>query len=273
MYTELKKYFKSFCLICCLILFSNCTQTLTAESINAFPQSTSENYFRKTQKIVLEVYYESGAEPFYGTTASGKQLWEVVEQNLTSIMQYRTTTPSLEVPMSIASMTVIATQSRSSWLGTDILSLSGQNRQGDSSTETSYFYIYFLKGYYNNGSGPQSSVLGVSLSGTPIIAIFKDAVKASAANPNGPVAKFVEQSTLVHEIGHALGFVNNGVPMVGTNHQDTAHGAHSTNSNCVMYWLNEGGSDLVQFVQNYITSSSFVMWGSEVLGDAQAYSQ
>lgn len=246
---------------------------MSIESVNSFPQSTPDVYFRKSRKIVLEVYYEPGAEPFYGTTASGKQLWEVVEQNLTSIMQYRTAAVSLEIPKSIASMTALATQSKSSWLGTDLLSLSGQYRTGVSTTDTSYFYIYFVKGYYNNGSGSQSSVLGVSLNGTPIIAIFKDAVRASASNPNGPVAKFVEQSTLVHEMGHALGFVNNGVPMVGTQHQDTAHGAHSTNSNCVMYWLNEGSSDLVQFVQNYITSSSFVMWGAEVLGDAQAFSQ
>lgn len=270
-------YLKIFLTRYCFLVFAfcclSCTQTVTTESVNLFPQSTSSVYFKKTKRIVLEVYYEPGAEPFAGTTASGRQLWEVVEQNLTSIMQYRDVTPTLEVPKSITSMTVMTDQSKTNWLGTDILSLYSQNHQGNSTEEVSYFYIYFLNGYYNNGSGSQTSVLGVSLSGTPIIAIFKDVVKASASNPNGPVAKFIEQSTLVHEIGHALGFVNNGVPMVGTPHQDTAHGAHSTNTNCVMYWLNEGGSDLVQFVQNYITSSSFVMWGSEILADAQAFSQ
>ncbi|MEN0059089.1 MAG: hypothetical protein AAGB31_09655, partial [Bdellovibrio sp.] len=115
-------------------------------------------------------------------------------------------------------------------------------------------------------------VIGVSLTGTPIIAIFKDVVQSTSGNPNGAVPKFVEQSTMVHEMGHALGFVNNGVPMV-TSHQDTAHGAHTTNSNCVMYWLNEGTSDLTQFVLHYINSGNTVMWGSQVLQDAQAYSQ
>ncbi|HEY1079471.1 MAG TPA: hypothetical protein VGE46_05215, partial [Bdellovibrio sp.] len=91
-------------------------------------------------------------------------------------------------------------------------------------------------------------------------------------NPNGPIPKYVEQSTLVHEMGHALGFVNNGVTLASA-HQDTAHGAHTTNPNCVMYWQNEGASDLASFVQNFITNNTTVMWGAEVLQDARNFSQ
>lgn len=88
----------------------------------------------------------------------------------------------------------------------------------------------------------------------------------------GIVRRFVEQSTIVHELGHALGFVNNGVPMV-TNHQDVAHGRHTTDDQCVMYYLNEGTADLIQFFQRFLTSHSLVMWGSAVRADAQAFSR
>ncbi|MNL89156.1 hypothetical protein D3C87_2193110 [compost metagenome] len=55
-------------------------------------------------------------------------------------------------------------------------------------------------------------------------------------------------------------------------HQDSAHGAHTINSQCVMYWMNEGASDLSNFIQHYITSGNTVMWGPEVLNDAQGFS-
>ena len=90
-------------------------------------------------------------------------------------------------------------------------------------------------------------MIGFSINDTPIIAVFKDVVVTSG----GPaVQKFVEQSTLVHEMGHALGFVNNGVPLASS-HQDSVHGAHTVNSNCIMYWLNEGASDMAAFVQQF----------------------
>ncbi|WP_374078607.1 hypothetical protein [Bdellovibrio bacteriovorus] len=261
----------SFFLLSTLLLFQNCSNT-GQDSQTSFPHSSPTLYFKSTQRIVVEVYYEPGAEPFTGTTLSGMNYWQILEDNLNAIFQYRSSLPVLVVPRALNEMTALPSQGKSSWLGTDILNLNSQYKQAEPSATEARFYLYFLNGYYNSGSGPTSSVIGVSLSGTPIIAIFKDVVESTGHNPSGPVPKYVEQSTLVHEMGHALGFVNNGVPMA-TSHQDTAHGAHTTNSNCVMYWQNEGASDLSSFVQQYITSGTTVMWGSEVLQDAQNFSQ
>ncbi|MEK2644651.1 hypothetical protein [Bdellovibrio sp. BCCA] len=253
------------------MLFQNCSNS-SSDSATSFPFSSPNLYFKSTQKVVVEVYYEPGAEPYEGTTLSGMNYWQILEDNLNSIFQYRSSPPVLVVPRALNQMTAIPSQNRTSWFGTDILNLSKQYRQTESTSNEAHFYLYFLKGNYNPGSGATASVIGVSLGGTPIIAIFKDVIQNSGNNPNGPVPKYVEQSTMVHEIGHALGFVNNGVPMV-TPHQDTAHGAHTTNTNCVMYWQNEGASDLSSFVQHYITTGSTVMWGPEVLQDAQNFSQ
>lgn len=255
----------------CLLLFQNCGKTEETFS-ESFPNSTPSLYFKSTQKIVVEVYYEPGAEPYTGTTLSGMNYWQILEDNLNSIFQYRSFRPVLVIPRALNEMTAIPTQGRGSWLGTDIMSLSNQYRQAEPTATEARFYLYFLKGYYNSGSGPTTSVIGVSLHGTPVIAVFKQVVQSTGNNANGPIPKYVEQSTLVHELGHALGFVNNGVPMA-TAHQDVAHGAHTTNSSCVMYWQNEGASDLSAFVQNYISSGSTVMWGPEVLQDAQSFSQ
>jgi len=42
-----------------------------------------------------------------------------------------------------------------------------------------------------------------------------------------------------HEIGHLLGLVDSGLPMVSA-HRDTDHGNHDMDPNCVMYWTTEG---------------------------------
>jgi hypothetical protein len=50
----------------------------------------------------------------------------------------------------------------------------------------------------------------------------------------------VEQSVFVHELGHVLGLVNLGTPMV-TPHEDTHpdRRGHSNNQGSVMYWAVE----------------------------------
>jgi hypothetical protein len=273
MKSDISKVFYAFFLVACVMLFQNCGHTEQQQDpLTNFPFSTAPLYFKSTQKMVIEVYYEPGAEPYVGNTGAGKPYWNIFEDNLNAIFQYRSTKPVIIVPKVIADMTSLPTQGKTQWTANDILQLSSQHRQAEPTSTEAHFYIYFLKGYFDNGSGAQTGVIGVSMGGTPVIAMFKQVIQSTGTVANGPVPKYVEQSTLVHETGHALGFVNNGVPMV-TFHQDTAHGAHTTNQDCVMYWQNEGTADLSQFVQKYISSGSTVMWGPEVLQDAQAYSQ
>lgn len=255
-----------------VVLFQNCSTGPTENGISAYPYSTPQIYFQSTQKVEVEVYYEPAAEPFTGSTLQGKKYWSLLQDNLESIFQYRSQPPTIVSPLELSDMGILPAQNKQTWLATDILALHKQNFRGSSSPLESRFYIYFLKGYYSSGAGPENGVIGVSIGGTPVIAIFKDVVKSTGAKEDGPIPKYVEQSTLIHEMGHALGLVNNGVPM-STSHQDTAHGTHTNNSNCVMYWQNEGLSDLKAFVEKRITSGTTVMWGPEVLRDVQNYSK
>lgn len=257
--------------------FQNCSNSKSnsdgGQNQNSqFPFSNPNVYFKSTQKIVIEVYYEPGAEPFTGTSNKGTPFWQIFQDNLVSVMQYRSSMPVMVVPKSITEMTAMSPFNRSNWTTADILNLNTNYKQGISSQNESRFYVYFLKGYFDSGTGPSTGTIGVSLSGTPVIAIFKQVVQSTSSNPNGLVPKFVEQSTLIHEMGHALGFVNNGVPLTAS-YQDSAHGAHSLDANCVMYWQNEGAADLSAFVQKYISSASNVMWGANILSDAKSFSQ
>ena len=120
------------------------------------------------------------------------------------------------------------------------------------------------------------NVLGSSISGrwpTPSIgdtvAMFKDVIKStgSALSPN--TAKYVEQSTLVHELAHSIGLVDNGVSMVAT-HKDATHGAHCNNADCVMYWLNEGASDASDFALRRLLTGDTILFDAACLADVDA---
>jgi hypothetical protein len=256
-----------------LLAFMNCSTSEQAGGYAAnFPFSTSARYFQSAPALEVEVHYEPGVEPFTGNTLQGRPYWGVLQENLAAIFQYRAAPPALTVPKTLADMHAMPALNKTEWTAADLMALHAQYKLSEPSADTARFYVFFVKGNYNDGSGPQAGVIGLNVGGTPVLAIFKEVIQSNVSNPNGPAAKFVEQSTLVHEMGHALGFVDMGVPKQ-SNHVDTAHPGHTLNSDCVMYWLNEGVSDLQAFVQKYLLSQSVVMWGPEVLQDAHAISR
>lgn len=253
-----------------------CTKTIYVDYL--YSPATPKNYFSKSEEVTVEVYYETGAQPYDGTFSSGtRDLWEILEENLSSIFQYRTQMPTLHVPMTIAEMTEVADSNSTGWTIDEMLSYH-KSHKGPNPTEThARFYFYFVRGLFENNDGQtQPQVIGLNITNTPVLFIFKDVIRNTATSLPpvlGDVTRrFVEQSTLVHEMGHALGLVNNGVPM-HEDHQDVAHGAHTLNPDCVMYYLNEGASDMADFVQELIASGSVILWGPEVLADVQAFSK
>ncbi len=226
-------------------------------------------YFKQMTSLTIDVVYESGAEPYVGTSGAGLNYWDVTLQNLQAVFTGRNI--SFTVPKTLAEMRSIPTQSRSVWTTTDAINLANQYRNGDSSGASGKIFVAFVKGYAAKSDGSANTgVIGYSVTGTNVIIIFKQVVQASGIAPSGPVPRFVEQSTIVHELAHAIGFVNNGLPMT-TSHQDSAHGAHCSNPNCVMYYLNEGASDLANFISNYQSSQNAVMFDNSCLDDAKSF--
>src|SRR5262249_42222007 len=124
------------------------------------------------------------------------------------------------------------------------------------------FYVVFVNGYYKDDAGTVDKTrVGIAVGNRGIIAIFKPVIAKSGA------PQFVEQLALVHELGHAVGFVNNGIP-INTQHQDAANGVHCTNKQCAMHVANETADGAVEYVVKYFISEG-PFYGQECLSDAR----
>lgn len=236
----------------------------TTQVIRANNAQTATSLFQSTSNLRINVFYETGAEPFVGNFASGNAVWSLACDNITHLFQWRTVAPTITCPTTLGNMTEIGNSNTNSWSLEALINLN-DNHSPSSVSNTVDLNIYFVNGFYESGN----TVLGLSISGTNIMAIFKDVIEGSGGTT---VQRFVEQSTIIHEIGHAFGLVNNGITM-HTNHQDVANGNHTTDKDCVMYHLNEGRSDLIKFVQDYIINGNTIMWGNLVQQDVQQFSQ
>lgn len=255
-------------LLLSFLLLPGCGKTVLDQSNDLgqlFSQSSATHYFKSSEKVIVEVHYEPGAEPFAGQTAAGRPYWQILEDNLKAVFKFRANQPVVIVPKVISEMNAMPLQNKSTWTADDILNLNKNFKIASPTTSEARFYVYFVNGNYSESN----NVIGISVNGTPVIGIFKNVITSSGGFV---VQRYVEQSTIIHELGHALGFVNSGVPMK-TPHQDTAHGSHTTNPDCVMYWQNEGKADLMNFVGKFISSGNNIMWGPEVLADAEAFSK
>jgi hypothetical protein len=228
-------------------------------------------YFTSMSSLVVEVAYETGAEPATGTGLTGQPLWEFLSNNLGQLFQGRPTEPQIIVPTDLSQMKSLPDQGKAFWTAQDLVALANAERTGTSTAATGDFFVVFLNGYFEGaGGGADPNILGVQITGTSVLAVSKPAMVAAASGELPYVENYMEQLCLVHEMGHALGLVNYGIPQTSP-HQDTAHGAHCTSTSCVMYWQNEGGSATRQFVLDHVVTGGESVYGTECLNDARQY--
>ena len=233
-------------------------------------EETLKLLYKSMSLMEIEVVYEPGAEPYAGTRSNGKPYWDLFESNIKEVFKSREGEYSLVVPKTLAQMTAIPAQNKSSWSVEDLQALESSYRKSVTSGSQASVFVVFLKGYYSQEGVTNQGIIGVSIAGTTIIAIFKDVVENASQGSSPAVAKFMEQSTLVHEFGHVVGLVDNGLNM-STPHKDLEHGNHCDNPNCVMYWKNEGKSDLLLFVQQMMISGNNIMYDQNCLEDTKNY--
>ena len=104
-----------------------------------------------------------------------------------------------------------------------------KNRTAYTSGSTLDVYILVTDGYDTAGT-----VLGFAYRNTSIALMGKAIFDHSGGF--GEIGRAaLESSVLEHEFGHILGLVNLGTPMQ-VFHQDTAHGNHCNNANCLMHY-------------------------------------
>ena len=262
---------KHLLLILTFILIS-CGQEVGDPSVTYLQAQTTENLdvlFKSMSDFTMEVHYELGAEPYAGSTSNGNKVWGLTESNVKAIFEGRGQSVNYHIPKELNEMHQFADQAKSTWTTSELLNLEKSLRQQKHGGSNGNFFIVFVNGHFKYSDGEvNKDIIGVSLTGTTVIAIFKDVISQYSAEPG--VAKFMEQATIIHEFGHAIGLVNNGVALTSS-HQDSEKGAHCSNSDCVLYWANEGRSDMVSFIRKFILSGKTVMFDQACLDDVKAY--
>lgn len=219
------------------------------------------------KQVVVEVDYAKGAAPYTGNLVLFGDTWGVFQANAARVFQGAGKT--LDIPTELAAMEELSDVAGAEFTVQAILDIAAAHRDTPSSGDRASFYFVWLPGYYNDGMEVRKDVLGVSIGTTGIIAMFKPVIQSTGLGPGTNVEKYVEQATLVHEFGHAIGLVENGLPAT-TAHHDAPHGAHCSNTECVMYYAIEGTSGAVEFAQKYVSSQGSILFADDCLADIDA---
>jgi hypothetical protein len=223
-------------------------------------------FSRQVTEVVVEVDYQPGAEPYTGPNLDG-DTWDLFTTNAKALFDGAPRT--LTIPTTLAQMQRLDDVTGQDFNVNQILGIASAHRDQHDTASRRSFYVLFLDGYFDDAQGRNNQVLGVSIGTTGVIAVFKPVIKQSGTGLGAGIEPQVEQTTLAHEFGHAVGLVDNGVALT-SNHLDTSHPAHCTNQNCVMFWQNDGLADLINFVASHVTSSSTIVFGDECLADTRA---
>ncbi len=239
------------------------SSTLSSQEV-----SLLKTFYGTMTEFKVEVFYEEGSSPYTGSTVLGKDYWNLFSVNIKKVLQTSERAIAVDIPTKTSAMSSFPKKNKASWDVSDARELFQEVGAQSQTPTKAVVSIAFVSGYFKNSNGEiKDNVLGVHITGTTQIVIFKDLIKNIEESENSWVALYSEQAVLTHEVGHAIGMVNNGLSM-STDHQDSEHGKHCTNEDCVMYWLNEGRDGLKSFIQQYISSGSEIIFGEQCLEDA-----
>ncbi|MBZ0271827.1 hypothetical protein K8I61_07300 [bacterium] len=107
------------------------------------------------------------------------------------------------------------------------------------------------------------------------IAIFRDTIDdvcgGGVVIPSleEELCRRAELTIWTHEVGHVIGLVNNGVPMVNA-HEDTEHAHHDVDDECVMYWAHENDTVIDVIAGNLIGDGDALAFDDACLADVAA---
>jgi hypothetical protein len=247
----------------CLGIVACGTETSDAER---FHQPTADVVFGvEKSSIELEVDYAKGAEPATGVIPGvGADAWSLFATNATRIFA-KASPKTLKVPSRLDEMEAIDVAGET-FTESEVLAIADRHRSVRSPGASASFYVVWLPGFLADAEGAKPDILGVAIGATGVIAMFKGAIdRTRASGGPGFQAALLEQFTLVHEFGHAVGLVDNGITPASA-HRDMSHGPHCSNPACAMYHANEGIAAALTFSRR-ITAGDEILLGPECLED------
>lgn len=221
-------------------------------------------FSNETTTVDIEIDFAPGATPYVGGDGLFGNPWRLTRKNLEALFSQSPKT--IVMDETLADMEALASAPGGpDYTVDEVLALADSHRGGVDAAGTRSFYVVFVDGYFADDEGRQDTVLGVSIGATGVIAMFKPVIAGT-----GLLARRVEQTTLLHELGHAFGLVDNGLEPVDAGHVDREHGAHCTSDQCIMYWQNKVGSSLASFIAQRVTSEDSLLFDEDCLDDAYA---
>ncbi len=216
------------------------------------------------ERVVFEVDYVAGAEPVTGAAGGIDDVWKVAEENTRAILG------GVEIvrPRSLDDMTRIAEELPEQVTTDEILAVADRQRDEDDAADTRALYIVWLDSFFAVEGERRENVLAVSIGDTRVIGVLRAAFPRVERHVPGELQNLVEQVVLVHELGHAFGLVDRGIPretvVLGYADRDNHH---CPNPSCVMH---QGAPHaLVWVLDEAANDVDLVLFGEECLNDAR----
>lgn len=209
----------------------------------AVPTSTPTPYFAQLLQsapftdLVIEVDHAPGRAPSLAAQ-------EHLLQTLRNVTMKTNVTLRLEASLPDEART---------WTSDDLVALEVRTRTTPHRAPVALLHVLYPAGHYK-----EPGVAGLTVSGAVLgpVVVFRDELDSTDLGlPTGPLPfpsqarDKMERVTLLHEAGHALGLVANGLPMQ-TAREDKDHAGHSSNARSVMYWRFEQTSGLREALLN-----------------------
>ena len=200
------------------------------------------------KSLVVEIQYMTGFRPT-----------DVAMENLTKFLNERLNKSS---GISLV-FKEIGAQGKTSYSINDIKNIEEANRTQFTHKKQLAAYFLYLDGDFSGNSG-NSIVLGAAYYNTSMV-VFEKTVREFSGGFGEPDVNKLETTVINHEFGHILGLVNLGSTMQSF-HQDTEHGSHCNNEDCLMNWIAETGD----IASNLVGNSSIPVLDQNCIKDLQA---
>lgn len=169
-------------------------------------------------KMILEIDYEAGYKPETSST-------DLLKQRVGEVCSF---SKGISLEFTETDFADVGT-----WSADDVREQGWATKNGDPMNGNTLRWQFIFPAESND----DDNVLGVAVDASTV-AIFGDSVDGAAGFFNRPSAEEVENSVIIHELGHLLGLVNL-VYTSPADHEASDKPGHSNNEDSVMYWAIE----------------------------------
>lgn len=171
-------------------------------------------------ELVVEIDHAPGREP---SVAAREHLLE----------QLRAVTQKTRIGIRVEA--TLEDEGDKRWSSDELVALEAATRTAEHAAPVAVLHVLYPTGTHTNGDA-----VGITISsgGVPTVVVFLDKIAefdvGAGPLPYPAEARTqIEKATLLHEAGHGVGLVDNGLPMV-RDHEDPESPGHSSNPESVM---------------------------------------